>query len=296
VNHLQWRLDEIAGLDRKSIQSCAGNPAAPGRGVPRLPGARSVSPGAGATRRAGISATPWRSKHRTCDGAPFRRRPDRVFAIADSPTAAVLSSWPAAGAGSFRATTIGSSPGTNKWGFGDFYSSAVARRVLEARLQPRAHIHRRRPDARAAVRRDPLAGPAALRKAIPPKLRDALRRRIEGGTGLGRCSYPFSRDPAPASAWNPSPLIRTPDIKREDGNNFFRQSLRGSGPLALAARFRPLHHAGIPWQLFPWDNMAVPRSSASGQVLLRTAMESVLAVQTVRPGDASRRSPMPEKG
>ena len=215
---------------------------------------------------------------------PLAGGPLRVFAIADVADGRGIVELAQRLQMDFRATTIGSSPGINKWGFGDFYEqrSWGGEFWKDAYSLAQTYIA---DDLIHGPRYDVILWPGIQPwESYPQEVREALRKRVESGTGLV-LFYPFRRNPAGGDLWDPSPLTRTADIKSEDSNNFYRN------------RFDEWDHSpwqpvtdhyttrGIPFSAFPWEQVAVPPSRASGQVLLKTAKGTpVLVVQTVGRG------------
>ena len=215
---------------------------------------------------------------------PLAGGPLKVFAIADVADGRGIVELAERLQMDFRATTIGSSAGINKWGFGDFYEQ----RSWGGEFWKDAYSL-----AQTYIADDLIHGPSydvilwpgiQPWESYPPEVLDALRKRVESGTGLV-IFYPFTKNPALSALWDPSPLTRIPDIKSEDSNNFNRN------------RFEEWDHSpwqpvadhyitrGIPFAAFPWEQMAVPPSRATGQVLLKTLQGTpVLAVQTVGKG------------
>ncbi len=284
VNHLQWPLAEMPGLDRSAVRRLSLETKQGGTWYLDYVALDRYHPVLKARGRWDIDYStevetphiPW--------ARPLGGGPIRVFALADVADGRGVIELAQRLDMQLRATTIGSSPGTNKWGFGDFYTQRSSGGEFWAHAYSLAHAY---------IADDLIHGPSydvilwpGLRPwdSYPQEIRDALRRRVEQGTGLV-LFYPFSRDGKSDAAWTPSPLVRAPDIKNEDSNNFFRN------------RFENLDHSpwqpvgehyitrGVPLPLFPWEQMAVPPSSAAGQVLLRTASGNpVLAVQTLGKG------------
>jgi hypothetical protein len=284
VNHLQLALSEVAGLNLQAIRSLglksrtAGvfyldylaldryHPVLEKRGRWDIDYSMEVE----------TPHTPW--------ARPLAGGPLKVFAIADVADGRGIVELAQRLQMDFRATTIGSSAGINKWGFGDFYEqrSWGGEFWKDAYSLAQTYIA---DDLIHGPRYDVILWPGIQPwESYPPEVIDALRRRVESGTGLV-LFYPFRRSAAPGERWDPSPLTKTPDIKSEDSNNFNRN------------RFDEWDHSpwqpvvdhyitrGIPFPAFPWEQMAVPPSGATGQVLLRTLRGTpVLAVRTAGKG------------
>jgi len=284
VNHLQWLLREMTALDRHAIRSlrleCAGegtwyldyfaldryHPVLEQRGRWDIDYSMSVE----------TPHVPW--------ARPFGGGPIKTFAIADVIDGRGAIELAQRLEMNLRATTIGSSPGTNKWGFGDFYVQRSYGGEFWKHAYSLAHTYIA-DDLIYGPQYDVILWPGLVPwDSYPDEVREALRRRVEDGTGLV-LFYPFNRDGKPSRTWTPSPLVRTPNIKSEDSNNFFRNRFEDLDHSAWRPSVEHYITRGIPFGLFPWDQMAVPASKATGEVLLRTAAGNpVLAVHVVGKG------------
>jgi hypothetical protein len=125
----------------------------------------------------------------------------------------------------FKATTIGRSPGTNKWGFGDFYEHRSGGGEFWEAAYSLAQTY---------IADDLLNGPeydVILWPAIQPwesypeEIRREIRRRVEAGTGLV-IFYPLGKEDGNMGGSGLSPLIR----KREgnQGGDRGREGFRGA--------------------------------------------------------------------
>ncbi len=284
VNHLQWPLAEMAGLNRETIRQLSFDAPQAGTWYLDYVALDRYHPVLKERGRWDIDYSMEVETPHISWARPFRGGPIKVFAIADVADGRGVIELAQRLHMQVRATTIGSSPGTNKWGFGDFYTQRSSGGEFWAHAYSLAQAYIA-DDLIHGPRVDVILWPG-LRPwdSYPQEIRDALRRRVEQGTGLV-LFYPFSRDGKSGDAWTPSPLVRAPDIKNQDSNNFFRnrfESLDHSPWQAVAEHYIT---RGVPLPLFPWDQMAVPPSSALGQVLLRTISGNpVLAIQTVGKG------------
>ncbi len=284
VNHLQLPLSEVSGLNLQAVRSVVLEGREPGVFYLDYLALDRSHPVLGQRGRWDIDYSmevetphvPW--------ARPLAGGPLKVFAIADVADGRGIVELAQRLQMDFRATTIGSSAGINKWGFGDFYEqrSWGGEFWKDAYTLAQTYIA---DDLIHGPRYDVILWPGIQPwESYPQEVRDAVRRRVESGTGLV-VFYPFRRNPAGSDLWDPSPLARTADIKSEDSNNFYRN------------RFAEWDHSpwqpvadhyitrGVPFSAFPWEQMAVPPSRASGQVLLKTARGTpVLAVHTVGKG------------
>ncbi|MEW5976720.1 MAG: beta-galactosidase [Acidobacteriota bacterium] len=194
---------------------------------------------------------------------PFAGRALRVYAIADVADGRGIVELAQRLEMDFRAATIGRSAGTNKWGFGDFYEQRAAGGEFWSDAFSLAHTY---------IADDLLHGPEydvilwpGLHpwESYPPVVHDAIRKRVEKGTGLV-FFYPAAREATPA-LWNPTPL-RLKEVERQ----------------GRAAPNRVLDHSqwqpqsdhyitrGVPFDAFPWRFIGVPATEATGQVLLKS--------------------------
>ena len=284
VNHLQIPLSDVRGLNLQAVRSIALESREPGVVYLDYLALDRYHPVLEQRGRWDINYSmevetphvPW--------ARPLAGGPLKVFAIADVADGRGIVELAQRLQMDFRATTIGSSAGINKWGFGDFYEQRSWGGEFWKDAYSLAHTYIA-DDLIHGPRYDVILWPGIQPwESYPPEVLDALRKRVEDGTGLV-LFYPFRRNPARTDLWDPSPLTRAADIKSEDSNNFNRN------------RFDEWDHSpwqpvadhyitrGVPFPAFPWEQMAVPPSKATGQVLLRTRQGTpVLAVHTVGKG------------
>jgi hypothetical protein len=210
---------------------------------------------------------------------PFANQRIKAFAIADVADGRGIIELAQRLELDFKATTIGRNPGTNKWGFGDFYEHRSSGGEFWSDAYSLAYTY---------IADDLLNGPdydvilwPGLHpwESYPAEVRAEIRRRVEAGAGL-ILFYPFSKAGDQAELWNLSPLARTGEIKR--GRDADR-----SGMDQTPWRPRTEHYItrGVPFDAFPWKHLNVPRSEATGEVLLETSRGTpVLAVRTLGKG------------
>ncbi len=176
----------------------------------------------------------------------------------------------------FKATSIGRSEGTNKWGFGDFYEH----RSFGGEFWEGAYSL-----ARTYIADDLLNGPdydvilwpgLHAWESYPEEIRQEIRRRVEAGAGLV-LFYPNSKE---SELWQLSPLIKTGAVERGKGatrGNLDKSQWRTKGEHYITR--------GVPLDAFPWGHLSVPSSEVAGDVLLETSNGTpVLAVKTVGKG------------
>jgi hypothetical protein len=213
-------------------------------------------------------------------GRPFVNGPIHIYAIADVADGRGVVELAQRLESNFKATTIGRNTSTNKWGFGDFYEQRSAGGEFWIDAYSLAYTY---------IADDLIHGPEydvilwpGLRpwESYPAEVRDAVRRRVESGTGLV-FFYPFSRDGTAKneSLWNPSPLTRAQEVKSASSNNPLLNDLSRLD----RSMWRPAagHYItrGVPLAAFPWGHIGVPASRAVGEVLLETSEKvPVLAV------------------
>ena len=215
---------------------------------------------------------------------PFSRGPIKSYLIADVADGRSVIELAQRLELDFKATTIGSSPGINKWGFGDFYEQRSGGGEFWKDAYSLANTY---------IAHDLIYGPTydvilwpGLRpwESYPIEVREALRRRVEAGAGLVLFS-PIRNDKENRGEDNLSPLVKRPPIKSENDNNFLLNRMEGGDH----SKWKPTqdHYItrGVPFDAFPWGQMSVPPSQAVGQVLLATAQGTpVLAVQELGKG------------
>ncbi len=210
---------------------------------------------------------------------PFANGRIRAFAIADVADGRGIIELAERLDLDFKATTIGRSPGTNKWGFGDFYEHRSSGGEFWEAAYSLAHTY---------IADDLLNGPdydcilwPGLHpwESYPAEIRAEIRRRVEAGAGLV-LFYPFSNAGDQADLWGLSPLVRTGGIKRG------RDAKRSESD-QTSWRTKTDHYItrGVPFGAFPWGHLSVPQSEAAGEVLLETSRGvPVLAVKSLGKG------------
>jgi Beta-galactosidase/Beta-galactosidase trimerisation domain len=210
---------------------------------------------------------------------PFANGRIRAFAIADVADGRGIIELAQRLDLDFKATTIGRSPGTNKWGFGDFYEHRGSGGEFWEAAYSLAHTY---------IADDLLNGPdydcilwPGLHpwESYPEEIRAEIRRRVEAGAGLV-LFYPFSKESNGSDLWDLSPLIPTGEIRRDPDAS--RAELDQTPWRAKADHYIT---RGVPLELFPWGHLRVPQSRAAGEVLLETSRGTpVLAVKTLGKG------------
>ena len=284
VNHLQVALSQLKGLNRQSMRSITFETRQGGTYYLDYLALDRYHPVLDQRGRWDINYSmevetphvPW--------ARPLAGGPIKVFAIADVADGRGVVELAQRLQIDLRATTIGSSPGTNKWGFGDFYEQRSGGGEFWKYAYSLAHTYIA-DDLIHGPRYDVILWPGIRPwESYPPEVRDALKKRVEGGTGLV-LFYPFKSDPNKPGLWDPSPLARMPDIKWEDSNNFIRNRFKEWDHSPWLPAGDHFVTRGVPLGSFPYDQMAVPPSTARGQVLLRTSKGTpVLAVHMVGKG------------
>ena len=207
---------------------------------------------------------------------PFANGRIRAFAIADVADGRGIIELAQRLSLDFKATSIGRSEGTNKWGFGDFYEHRSFGGEFWEGAYSLAHTY---------IADDLLNGPdydvilwPGLRRweSYPEEIRNEIRRRVEAGAGLV-LFYPNSRE---SDLWSLSPIIRNGEVKT--GRNADRSSLDQTQWRAKSDHYIT---RGVPLDAFPWGRLSVPSSEISGDVLLETSRGTpVLAVRTLGKG------------
>ncbi len=279
VNHLQVRLDQAGNLNLRSLRSLTVRITAKGvyyfdyfaldRFHPVLEqrGRWDIDYSMGVE----TPHVPW--------GRPLAGGPIKTFAIGGVADGRGIVELAERLDLNFRATTIGASPGVNKWGFGDFYEQRSGGSEFWKHAYSLAHAY---------IADDMIYGPQydvilwpAIRpwNSYPVEIREAIRRRVEEGAGL----VLFGLDPGPGSTdiWSPYLLSRTapPGGRRGEDTNLDRSHWKADSPHYITT--------GIAWDAFPWGFLGVPpsRPSARTQILARTQDGSpLLAVGTFGKG------------
>jgi hypothetical protein len=210
---------------------------------------------------------------------PLANRRIKAFAIADVADGRGIIELAQRLELDFKATTIGRNPGTNKWGFGDFYEHRSSGGEFWSDAYSLAYTYIT-DDLRNGPDYDVILWPGLHPwESYPAEVRAEILRRVEAGAGLV-LFYPFSKAGDQADLWNLSPLIRTGEIKR--GRDADR-----SGMDRTPWRPKTDHYItrGVPFDAFPSEHLSVPQSEARGDVLLETSRGTpVLAVRTLGKG------------
>ena len=269
VNHLQWRLDRLPGLDLRNMRSLVLESQREGRFYFDYFALDRFHPVLEERGRWDIDYSmavetphiPW--------GRPFS--PIKAYAIADV----------AAGRGiielaqrldlEFKATTIGRNPGTNKWGFGDFYEQRSYGGENWSDPYSLAHTYIA-DDLMNGPEYDVILWPGLHPwESYPTEIREQIIKRVERGAGLV-FFYPSSSADASGELWKLSPLRLTADAGKAEQTNW---------------RAKSDHYItrGIPLDAFPWGQISVTPSQVSGDTLLETSQGvPVLAVRTLGKG------------
>ncbi len=207
---------------------------------------------------------------------PFANGRIRAYAIADVPDGRGIIELAQRLDLDFKATSIGRSPGTNKWGFGDFYEHRGAGGEFWEHPYSLAHAY---------IADDLLNGPEydcilwpGLHpwESYPAEVRAEIRRRVEAGAGLV-LFYPLNKDSDDLR----SPISRVAESESGKGRTAFDKT---------SWRAKTAHYItrGIPFEAFPWGHLKVPSNppwKAAGEVLLETSAGTpVLAVGTLGKG------------
>jgi Beta-galactosidase/Beta-galactosidase trimerisation domain len=210
---------------------------------------------------------------------PFASGRIRAFAIADVADGRGIIELAERLDLDFKATTIGRTPGTNKWGFGDFYEHRGSGGEFWEGAYSLAHTY---------IADDLLNGPdydcilwPGLHpwESYPAEIRAEIRRRVEAGAGLV-LFYPFSKESDGSDLRDISPLVRTGESM--PGRDAGRAELDRTPWRAKSDHYIT---RGVPLELFPWGHLSVPQSVVAGEVLLETSRGTpVLAVKTLGKG------------
>ncbi len=278
VNHLQVKLDQLGKLDRERMQSVSLKTAGKGTFYVDYLALDRFHPVLEKRSRWDINysldvVTPHLDWARPLQGGPIR-----VYAIADVADGRGIVELAERLDLDFKATTIGASPGINKWGFGDFYEQRSGGGEFWAHAYSLAYAYIA-DDLIYGPRYDVILWPA-LRPwdSYPEELRQALRRRVEEGAGL----ILFQHGRRESGGWDPSPLVCEPLPGGREGTE---------GVGLNRSRWQPTepHYItrGIAWDAFPWGFIGVPKTTASpdSRILLKTTDGApVLAVKSVGKG------------
>lgn len=262
VNHLQLRLDRVRGLDLRNIRSLRLELPRGGRFYFDYFALDRFHPRLEERGRWDIDysmavETPHVPWARPLSGAPIR-----AYAIADVAHGRGIIELAQRLELDFKATTIGRNPGTNKWGFGDFYEQRSYGGESWSAPYSLAHTY---------IADDLINGPEydvilwpGLHpwESYPEEIRQAIIKRVEAGAGLVFF----------AQSTQLSPISITADSGKSDDTRW---------------RSRVEHYItrGVPLDAFPWGQISVPSSRSNGDVLLETSQGvPVLAVRTLGKG------------
>ncbi|HEV8132519.1 MAG TPA: beta-galactosidase [Acidobacteriota bacterium] len=208
---------------------------------------------------------------------PFVRGPIKTYAISDVADGRGIVELAQRLELDFKATSIGRSPSTNKWGFGDFYEqrSSGGESWSDAYSLAQTYIA---DDLLNGPNYDVILWPGLHPwESYPREVRDQVRKRVEAGAGLV-LFYPFSRAGTDGDLWALSALTQTQNIKQnKDGAELDKTQWRPNKNHYITR--------GIPLDAFPWGHIGVAHFQPAGEVLLETARGTpVLAVRTLGKG------------
>ncbi len=206
---------------------------------------------------------------------PFIGGPIRTYAISDVADGRGIVELAQRLELDFKATTIGRSPGTNKWGFGDFYEQRSSGGESWSDPYSLAHTYIA-DDLFHGPNYDVILWPGLHPwESYPVEVRNQVRKRVEAGAGLV-IFYPFSRAGARGDLWDLSALTGINDTKQ------------GKADLDQTEwRSKKDHYItrGISFEAFPWGHIRTAHYRAAGEVLVETSRGTpVLAVRTVGKG------------
>jgi Beta-galactosidase/Beta-galactosidase trimerisation domain len=262
VNHLQLRLDRVRGMDLGNMRSLVLESSRGGRFYFDYFALDRFHPRLEERGRWDIDYSmavetphiPW--------ARPFTGPPIRAYAIADVAHGRGIVELAQRLELDFKATTIGRSPGTNKWGFGDFYEQRSYGGENWSAPYSLAHTY---------IADDLMNGPGydvilwpGLHpwESYPAEIRDAIIKRVEAGAGLVLFAQSGNQF---------SPLQLSAEVKTDDSK----------------WRARSGHYItdGLPLDAFPWGQISVLAAKADGEVLLETSQGApVMAVRTLGKG------------
>ena len=233
VNHLQVRLAEMSKLDRQRVQAVTLKTGGKGTFYVDYLALDRFHPVLEKRGRWDINYSmevvtphiPW--------ARPLKGGPIKVFAIADVADGRGIVELAQRLELDFKATTIGSSPGINKWGFGDFYEQRSGGGEFWEHAYSLVHAYLA-DDLIHGPHYDVILWPAIRPwESYPEEVRQALRRRVEEGAGL----VLFQPATGDSGAWDPSPLACGPVPGGREG-------AEGDGPQsnAVAADRASFHY------------------------------------------------------
>jgi len=277
ANHLQLRLDRARGLDLRDMRSLILESTRDGRFYFDYFALDRFHPALEARGRWDIDYSmavetphiPW--------GRPFSGSPIKAFAIADVAHGRGIIELAERIDLDFKATTIGRNPGTNKWGFGDFYEQRSYGGENWSDPYSLAHTY---------IADDLINGPAyevilwpGLHpwESYPAEIRQQIIKRVEAGAGLA-LFYPLSRADANGELWKLSPLRLTEEAGQPGQPTQMDQT---------PWRAKSDHYItrGVPLDAFPWGQISVASAQSSGEILLETSQGApVLAVRELGKG------------
>jgi len=274
ANHLQLRLDRARGIDLRNMRAIILESTREGRFYFDYFALDRFHPVLEERGRWDIDYSmavetphiPW--------GRPFSGSPIKAFAIADVAHGRGIIELAERLDLDFKAATIGRNPGTNKWGFGDFYEQRSYGGENWSDPYSLAHTY---------IADDLMNGPdydvilwPGLHpwESYPAEIREQIIKRVEAGAGLV-LFYPLSRAGASGELWKLSPL-RITEESGQPGQSDQTQW-----------RAKPDHYItrGVPLDAFPWGQIGVAAAQSSGETLLETAQGApVLAVRNLGKG------------
>jgi len=272
VNHLQLRLARVRGVDLRGVQAIVLEAARGGRFYFDHFAFDRFHPVLAARGRWDIDYSLEVETPHVAWGRPFAGGPLKLYAISDVADGRGIIELAQRLELDFKATSIGRSPGTNKWGFGDFYLQRSYGGENWSDPYSLAHTY---------IADDLLNGPnyevilwPGLHpwESYPAEVREQIIKRVEAGAGL-ILFYPFGSDDANEELWKLSPLRLT------------SENSAATDQTAWRAKTDHFITRGVPLTAFPQGQMSVAAAQATGEVLLETAQGApVLAVRTLGKG------------
>lgn len=270
ANHIQLRLAQVRGIDLRDIRSLVLGSARSGTFYLDYFALDRFHPVLQERGRWDIEYSPAEETPHVPWGRPFAGGPIKVFALADVADGRGIVELAQRLELNFKATTIGRSSGTNKWGFGDFYEQRGSGGEFWSDAYSLAYTY---------IADDLLHGPdvdvilwPGLHpwESYPLEVRAEVQRRVQAGTGL-IFFHPFGADGASGDLSNLSAL--TGSHSRGTESELDRTEWRRKSDHYITR--------GVPLGAFPWGQIGVSRSVPRGDVLLETSQGApVLAVRT----------------
>jgi hypothetical protein len=273
-NHLQLRLSRVRGIDLRKMRAIVLESSRDGRFYFDYFALDRFHPVLERRGRWDIDYSTAVETPHVAWGRPFASSPVRAFAIADVASGRGIVELAQRLDLDFKATTIGRNPGTNKWGFGDFYEQRSYGGENWSAPYSLAHTY---------IADDLLNGPdydVILWPGIhpwesyPAEIREQLLKRVEAGAGL-ILFHPLSAARGAGTDRELSgllPLLVAPEMGTADRTRW---------------RVKSGHYItrGVPLDAFPWGQISVAPARASGAVLLETSQGApVLAIGTLGKG------------